>query len=115
VERICNRVAIINEGKLLYQGGVESLIKTKRMIKIRVEPLEKACRLLSRDPSLVVNRNGSNSIYVRMRDDDISRVNALLVTNEIRVMELTPQRATLEEVFLTLTGSKVVPSLWPNR
>jgi hypothetical protein len=29
-------------------------------------------------------------------------VNALLVANDIRVMELTPQRATLEEVFLNL-------------
>jgi len=108
VERICNRVAIIDGGRLLYQGAIENLVSSERLIKITVEPLEEACRLLSRDQVLSVSRNGSNSLYVRMRDEDIPRVNALLVANKISVMELAPQRATLEEVFLTLTG--VTPS-----
>ena len=110
VERICNRVAIINEGRLLYQGAIENLVSRERLIKITVEPLEEACRLLSCDRTLSVSRNGSNSLYLRMRDEDIPRVNALLVANKISVMELVPQRATLEEVFLTLTGSGVTPS-----
>jgi len=45
-----------------------------------------------------------------MRDEDVPRVNALLVANKVHVRELTPQRATLEEVFLTLTGPGVTPS-----
>lgn len=109
VERICNRVAIIDGGRLLYQGALENLVSSERLIKITVEPLEEACRLLSRDRTLSVSRNGSNSLYVRMRDEDIPRVNALLVANRINVMELAPQRATLEGVFLTLTGSAVTP------
>jgi ABC-2 type transport system ATP-binding protein len=110
VERICNRVAIIDGGRLLYQGTLENLVSGERLIKITVEPLEAACRLLSRDRMLSVSRNGSNSLYVRMLDEDIPRVNALLVANEISVMELAPQRATLEEVFLTLTAPDVTPS-----
>jgi ABC-2 type transport system ATP-binding protein len=110
VERICNRVAIINGGRLLYQGAIENLVSRERVIKITVEPLEEARRLLSCDRPLSVSRNGSNSLYLRMRDEDIPRVNALLVANKISVMELAPQRATLEEVFLTLTGSGVTPS-----
>ena len=107
VERICNRVAIINEGRLLYQGAIENLIDKERLIKITVEPLEEACQLLSRDPTLSVSRNGSNSLYIRMRAEHVPRVNALLVANNIRVAELTPQRATLEEVFLNLTQEKL--------
>jgi len=109
VERICNRVAIIDGGRLLYQGAIENLISSERLIKITVAPLEEACRLLSREPAISVNRNGSNSLYLRMRDEDIPRVNALLVANKINVMELAPQRPTLEQVFLTLTGSGVTP------
>ena len=109
VERICNRVAIIDGGRLLYQGALENLVSSERLIKITVEPLEEACRLLSRDQALSVSRNGSNSLYIRMRDEDIPRVNALLVANKISVMELAPQRDTLEEVFLTLTASGVAP------
>jgi hypothetical protein len=40
-----------------------------------------------------------------MDNECIPRVNALLVANNIRVMELSPQRATLEDVFMTLTGT----------
>ena len=104
VERICSRVAIIDEGRLLYQGAVESLIAKEQLIKITVAPLEAACQLLSRDPRLSVSRNGSSSLYVRMAAEDIPGVNALLVANDIRVTELSPQRATLEDVFMKLTG-----------
>lgn len=106
VERICNRIAIIDEGRLLYQGAIAGLIAKEKLIKIAVEPLEDAYQLLSCDPLLSVSRNGSRSLYVRMQNDCIPRVNALLVANGIRVMELSPQRATLEDVFLTLTQNK---------
>jgi ABC-2 type transport system ATP-binding protein len=104
VERICNRVAIIDHGKLLYQGPTANLVAAERLIKITAEPLEAACTLLGRDPALSFQRNGSNSIYVKMHPEHIPRVNALLVANDIRVLELMPQRATLEEVFLNLTS-----------
>jgi ABC-2 type transport system ATP-binding protein len=110
VERICNRVAIIDEGRLLFQGAIQNLVARQQLIKITAEPLEAACRLLSLDPTLSVGRNGSRSLYVSMQTDQVARVNALLVANQIRVVELAPQRATLEEVFLRLTGSEVAPS-----
>lgn len=103
VERICNTVAIIDEGRLLYQGAVGGLLAKEKLIKITAEPLELAFRLLSLEPSLSVNRNGSSSLYVRMQNDFIPCVNAMLVANGISVLELSPQRPTLEEVFMSLT------------
>ena len=75
-------------------------------MKITVEPFEEAYRLLSRDPTLSVRRNGSRSLHVKMQNECIPALNALLVANGLRVMELSPQRATLEEVFLNLTHDK---------
>jgi len=106
VERICNVVAIIDKGRLLYQGAIENLIPKEKLVRITVEPLEDAYNLLSRDPLLSVSRNGSQSLYVRTLDEHIPRVNALLVDNKMRVMELTPQRETLEDVFLELTHDR---------
>ena len=106
VERICNRIAIIDEGRLLYQGAIGDLIAKEKLIKIAVEPLEDAYQLLSSDPMLSVSRNGSRALYVKMPNDCIPRVNALLVANDLRVMELSPQSATLEDVFLQLTQNK---------
>jgi ABC-2 type transport system ATP-binding protein len=115
VELICNRIAIIDRGRLLYQGAIENLLAKDKLVKITVEPLEAAYQLLSRDPSLSVSRNGSSSLYVRMNQEHIPRVNALLVSNNIRVLELVPRQSTLEEVFLTLTSKSVSETSAPPR
>ncbi|MDQ6653693.1 MAG: ABC transporter ATP-binding protein [Acidobacteriota bacterium] len=103
VECVCNSVAIIDEGRVLYQGAIGGLVAKEKLIKITVDRLEDAYQLLSREPMLSVSRDGSQSLYVRMQNECIPRVNALLVANDISVMELAPQRATLEDVFLTMT------------
>jgi ABC-2 type transport system ATP-binding protein len=103
VEQICNRVAIIDHGRLLYQGTIEQLVETNKTVKLTVDRLEEAYELLSADAALAVSRNGSESLYVKMADEHIARVNALLVERGFRVTELSPQRETLEQVFLRLT------------
>lgn len=102
VERVCNTVAILDKGRVLYQGAIGELLAREKLIKITVDPLEDAYQLLSREPMLSVRRNGSQSLYIRAESECIPRINALLVANDIRVRELAPQHATLEEVFLTL-------------
>lgn len=108
VEHICNKVAIIDQGRLLYQGAIDGLPAEQKVIKITVDEIERAHELLASNSRLAVRRNGSSSLYVTMGDEDISDVNAFLVANGIRVVELSPQRATLEQVFLELT--KPVPA-----
>jgi ABC-type multidrug transport system ATPase subunit len=107
VEQICDRVAIIDHGRLLYQGTIEALIDKEKTVKLTVDRLEEAYTILSADPTLVVSRNGTQSLYVKMSDDQIPVVNRLLVERGFRVMELSPQRETLEQVFLRLTRPPV--------
>ena len=103
IEQICNRVAIVEEGRLLYQGAVEDLIGKDNWIKLRVDRLSEAYELLSRDPRLSLSRNGDESLHVRMADEQIPQVNALLVQHGFSVSEISPQRESLEQVFLRLT------------
>jgi ABC-2 type transport system ATP-binding protein len=103
VEQTCDRVAIIDHGRLLYQGTIEDLIDKEKTVKLTVDRMEEAYAILSADPALAVSRNGAESLYVKMADDRIADVNRLLVERGIRVMELSPQRETLEQVFLRLT------------
>jgi ABC-2 type transport system ATP-binding protein len=111
VEQICNRVAIIEEGRLLYQGQVKDLIPKDNWIRLRVDRLTEAYELLSKDPRLSVSRNGDESLHVKMADAEIPLVNALLVQQGFRVMELSPRRESLEEVFLRLTKEAQTQSL----
>jgi ABC-type multidrug transport system ATPase subunit len=103
VEQICNRVAIIEEGRLLYQGPVEDLFAKGSWIKLRVDRVAEAYELLAKNPRLSLNRNGDQSLQVKMAEDEIPLVNALLVQQGFSVMELSPQRESLEQVFLRLT------------
>ena len=104
VEQICNRVAIIDEGRLLYQGPVADLIAKDNWIHLRVDRVTEAYDLLSRNPRLSLDRNGDQSIYVKMDEEEIPLVNALLVQNGFRVMELSPRRESLEQIFMRLTA-----------
>ncbi|HEY0350049.1 MAG TPA: ABC transporter ATP-binding protein [Pyrinomonadaceae bacterium] len=104
VEQICNRVAIIDEGRLLYQGPVEDLIAKDNWIQLRVDRVTEAYDLLSRNPRLSLDRNGDQSIYVKTDEAEVPLINALLVQEGFRVMELSPRRESLEQVFMRLTG-----------
>src|SRR5215471_9900906 len=103
VEQICNRVAIIDHGRLLYQGAIQDLVAKDKVVKLTVDRCEDAYQLLAADTTLSVSLNGDKSLYVKMTDEQIPRVNALLVERGFQVMELSPQTETLEQVFLRLT------------
>jgi ABC-2 type transport system ATP-binding protein len=107
VEQICNRVAIIDHGKLLYQGTIDALVTAEKTVRITVDRLEEAYELLVADAKLSVSRNGNQSLYIKMSDEQIPAVNQLLVERGFRVSELALQRETLEDVFIRLTRPKV--------
>ena len=104
VEQICNRVAIIDEGKLLFHGLIEDLLTKDELIKVTVDRVDEAFELLSSNTELSVRRNGSRSLYLSTSDDQVPRINALLVEKGFQVMELTRQRETLEQAFIRVTS-----------
>ena len=103
VEQICNRVAIIDEGRLLFQGPVDDLIAGQTWINLRVDRLTEAFALLEKEPGLSVSLNGDQALHLKIDEAEIPRVNALLVSQGFRVKEISPQRESLEDVFLRLT------------
>jgi ABC-type multidrug transport system ATPase subunit len=108
VEQICNRVAIINEGRLLYQGTIAALVSKDQTVNLKVDRLEEAYQLLATDPALTINHpNGSSSLEMKMSDEHVARINTLLVEHGFRVSELSPQRETLEQVFIRLTEKNI--------
>ena len=107
VEQICNRVAIIDHGRLLYQGKIEELLATDKTVKVTVDRLDEAYELLAKDSRLSVSRNGDGSLYVKIADEQIYSVNQMLVEQGFRVTELSLQRETLEQVFIRLTRPQV--------
>ena len=107
VEQLCNRVGIINDGRLLFEGAPDELVTPTTRFKVRVDNLSAAHELLARENSLIVSQNGNSFLRIDADAERISAVNALLVGNGIKVYELTPVQETLEEAFIRLTSRLV--------
>ena len=105
IEQLCNRVGIIHEGRLLYEGGPEALVSSTSLYRVRVDDSARAFELLAKVSGVTVSQNGGASLRVDADEESISNVNALLVGNGIKVYELSPAQESLEEAFLRLTNT----------
>src|SRR5215207_3939077 len=105
IEQLCNRVGVIHEGRLLYEGAPDALIAPTTRFKLRVDNLSAASELLTRELGVQVSRNGNALLQIDANVEGIPDVNALLVSNGIKVYELTPVQESLEEAFLRLTNA----------
>lgn len=103
VEQLCNRVGIIHEGRLLYEGEPAALVAPTTRFKLKVDQMTTAFQLLAKDPAITVSQNGAAYIHVDAHAEHISDVNALLVSNGIKVYEVSPTQESLEEAFLRIT------------
>lgn len=106
IEQISDRVGIIAHGRLVAEGTVTDLRGADRLL-IRADPFNEARELLSKLVGGHVSRE--NDMF---RIDDVSGltldaayVNQRLVSAGIAVHELRLERASLESVFLSLTGA----------
>jgi len=106
IEQLCNRVGIIHEGRLLYEGGPEALVTPSKVYRVRVDDLSTAFELLTTLSGVTVSRNGDSVLRIDANDESIAAVNALLVSKQIKVYELSPAQESLEEAFLRLTKDK---------
>lgn len=104
VEQLCNRVGIIHEGRLLYEGSPDALLAPINRFKVRVDNVPVASELLTKEPGVTVSQNGAAFLRIEAQAERIPAVNALLVANGINVYELTPIQESLEEAFLRLTN-----------
>lgn len=102
VEQVCNRVGIIHEGRLLYEGGPETLLAPTKRFNVRVDDLSAASELLTTQLGIPVNKNGAGILRIDADPDRIPALNAALVAHGINVYELTPIKESLEEAFIRL-------------
>lgn len=104
IEQLCNRVGIIHEGRLLYEGGPESLLAPTSLYKVRVDDLARAVEVLSKEPGLTISHNGASFLKIDADPQRLAEANALLVGSGIKVYELSPVQQSLEDAFLRLTN-----------
>ena len=103
VEQICDRVAIINRGELIEEGEVIDLLNQQPYLRVEVDLQEKAVTLLSEHWHV---RSEDGALIVQAGRDDAPTIAEKLVAEKIRIYELTKQRQSLEQHFLSVTGEE---------
>jgi ABC-2 type transport system ATP-binding protein len=104
VEQIASDIGIIHEGRLLFQGRLTELQKRQHTrLRVGTNQLDQASRVLKTAGWKVEQRDGMLSISASTADDAI-KVNGLLIDCGIDVFHLELTKASLEDIFLTLTA-----------
>ena len=109
LQTLCNRVAIIERGKLIYAGpvqGVRDQAASGRVLRVKVSSdQDRAIELLKSRPEVgaVEAEDGHIKVTLVNHDVDHSVIAETLVHGGARLIELREDELGLEEVFLRVT------------
>jgi ABC-type multidrug transport system ATPase subunit len=101
VEQICDRVAVLNRGKVVAQGAVGELLSKEPVLRVRVASPQAAVEALRSLPG--ISHLSANGAYVEVRGPQPEAVIAHLVGCGLAPKEAREERPDLENLFLKLT------------
>jgi ABC-2 type transport system ATP-binding protein len=107
VEELCNRVAIVRKGRIVYEGGLGDLLATATTgYRLRTTEPERARTVLLAQQGIdgVVLADGE--LRFAADEDTVARAAITLGQARIGITALVPETASLEELFLGLTGGE---------
>ena len=102
VEQTCDRVGVINRGKLVGEGTVEEL-RGSESLWVRAQPLEQAERIVRALRGIGEVARSDGGLRVAADSAAAPAIARALVEAGVDLGELRPERASLERVFLELT------------
>lgn len=111
VEAVCDSVTFIHRGRVVKSARMDELLMAKISLTIRANGLteELFAKLNSQYQSLQKPVDGC--LTVSLNDyEEIPSLAASLISSGVSLYELTPQRETLETVFLQIVGEEELSS-----
>ncbi len=107
VEQVCDRVLILNKGKVIAQGSVEELLSQAYGVEIRIENVEQSVEVLSRLDWPQNISYEKDLVYVQAPPERAPELVAALAAHDLYPSEVRPVVSTLESVFLGLTNEGI--------
>jgi len=110
VERLCNRIAIIDSGKIIAQGTqreLQELVQTKENIQLEFDFLstDQVAKLSQLLPYKMIQKE--NQLIIESSIKELSSI--ITASNQLglAINDIQLQKVNLETIFLSLTGKQL--------
>jgi len=109
VQATCNKVIIIHEGKIVAQDAIDQIEKLNQgsiILNVRTRKAHQLVSQLEKIKSVKqVESVGRTQLRITLAEQDelIEVIAKEIIASGVGLVELTPSRANLEDVFLKLT------------
>jgi ABC-2 type transport system ATP-binding protein len=106
VQQVCDRVAIIDHGRIIAQGRVDEILRRRESIEVELgeDELDRAETLLCSQPWVKGVAREGNRLRLGADPQASRQVAEVLGSAGIFPCQLTRVSSTLEDFFLELTG-----------
>jgi ABC-2 type transport system ATP-binding protein len=115
VQELCDRVAIVDRGKVVYEGALADLRRQGGAgYRLRTTDDGRALDVVRIQRGIEHAAAGPHGIGFQAQEGDVGSLSLALGQAGIGILALTPELATLEDLFFRLTESNgVAPSAPP--
>ena len=105
VEELCNRVAIVQKGRVAYQGSLAELRRQAgSSYRLRTTDDARASQVLAAQDGITdLDRDGEDLSFRSTSESAVAALSLALIESGALVLELSPRHATLEDLFFRLT------------
>ncbi len=106
VQELCDRVAIVDRGKVVYEGALADLRRQGGAgYRLRTTDDSRALGVVSAQRGVEHASAGAHGIAFQAQESDVGPLSLALGQAGIGILALTPELATLEDLFFRLTES----------
>jgi len=111
VERLCNKIAIMDNGNIIAQGSLEELqntSKTKELLQLTFKNLnnQQFEGFKNYFDFEITNQNNQLSIKCDL-EKELNNILNYSIKNDLKIIDVNRKKATLETIFLELTGKSL--------
>jgi ABC-2 type transport system ATP-binding protein len=104
VQELCDRVAIVDRGRVVYEGALSDLRRQGGAgYRLRSTDDARALEIARAQQGVEHVANGEHGLVFQAMEQDVGPLSLALAQAGIGILALTPELATLEDLFFRLT------------
>jgi ABC-2 type transport system ATP-binding protein len=104
VQELCDRVAIVDSGRVVYEGALTDLRRQGgASYRLRSTDDGRALELLKAQAGIEQPARDEHGLSFQAQEEDVAAMSLALAQAGVGILALTPELATLEDLFFRLT------------